>query len=211
MLNVYHPVAPGQSVPDASLYSTRYTIPCDPETLSSDGIPHSPKNTLYANKAKTLRFIHNPICTKLSDAINCDVKELLRQHPDLNGLDLHLDNSDLLDNTNAIELEDFLPPSQYYNVLDIVEFTHQAENSFNALPARIRKQFNNNVGLLSQALERNDLAVLSSLYEYLNITPEQQNGETASRQRASSPVETSPLPSSSPSTTDVVDSQPTSQ
>lgn len=192
MIN-YTPVPPGQSVSDSSIYDTSFVVSCSPPQKSKDGLTSAPPGVIYANSEHTLKFVSNPIQTDVTQAVQCDVNQLLKSNPDINGLSLTLDTPQ--DRSEFLDIEDFLPPSQYHDIFDIIEFSKQAERSFFQLPASLRKLYNNDPMQLCAKVEQNDSATLAALNEYIyglmKQSSEQQSGATASRQGASSTSETS--------------------
>lgn len=179
---------PGQSVSDSSVFNTSFVVSCSPPKKSSDPLDTSnlSPGVIYANSSKTLKFVSNPIQTDVTQSEQCDINQLLQSNPDVSGLSLMLDNSDVADRSSYLSIEDFLPPSQYHDILDIAEFTRNAERAFFELPASIRKQFNNDPLQLCQSVESNNPDTLSLLNQYIYGTSDPQSAGTASRQGASS-------------------------
>ncbi|UPW41615.1 internal scaffolding protein [Peromfec virus RodF8_40] len=185
MTNLFCP--PGSSS-DPFDYCTSYTRAASTSDAPSakDGASVIPPGVIYANKQKTLVFLgDNPVCTDVSQREQSDLKILLKNNPDINGLALQLDEDEK--KGASLTLEDFLPDKQYYDILDLQRFVTKMDNNFQQLPASIRKQFDNNPYQLAAALEdpAKNTSILKNLYDYLNYEP-QQNGSTAPPAQASS-------------------------
>lgn len=125
---------------------------------------------LFADKKKKTVYIDNPILTDVTQAVHTDIKKILAQNPDVNGLSLILEDSVAEHNASAVQFEDFMLPSQYRDIFDIQEFVERSKRSFNLLPASLRKQYNNNPAELCSALDKKDPRAVSAINDFLGLS-----------------------------------------
>lgn len=167
---------------DESYYTT-FTRPATLEELSkktvdSLGLPITPVK--FADSKKKLVFIDNPIITDETQLVHTDLKQILKSNPDINGLSLLLDDSAERDRIASIQLEDFIPPSQYVDIFDLDDFVKNAKRKFLELPVEIRKKFNNNPLELCNAIDKKESAAISLLENYLGIESTNNSGAITS-------------------------------
>lgn len=164
-------------------YYTAFTRPATPEELSkksvdSLGLPITPVK--FADVKKKLVFIDNPVITDETQLVHTDIKQILQSNPDINGLSLLLDDSAEKGRIASIQLEDFIPPSQYVDIFDLDDFVKNAKRKFLELPVELRKKFNNNPLELCNAVDKKDSAAISLLENYLGIDSEKNSSAITS-------------------------------
>lgn len=148
----------------------------------SDSLSSKIKSRIpYANKEKTLVFLDNPLLTDVTQEIQTDLKHILSSHPDVSGLSLLLEDPASMD--LPIQLEDFLPPTQYTDIFDLRDFIDNAHKRFSLLPASVRKKFNNSPYVLAEMLQNSKTKAdtLALLENYLLNPDDQSNAQPAAQ------------------------------
>lgn len=135
--------------------------------IDSDGFPVN--SVKFADKKNKLVWIDNPVITDSTQEMQTDIHQILSQNPDINGLSLILDDPAANHIQNVLQIEDFMPPSQYVDVFDVQEFVERSKRAFFMLPASLRKQFNNDPMLLASRLENKDPRALAAIQDFLGI------------------------------------------
>lgn len=161
-----------------SEHYSRYTRPATEEELARFKKNDLPTRFFADCKAKTV-FVDNPILTDVTQEAQCDIRTILQGNPDLSGLGLILDDSALEAVRDSVSIEDFLPPSDHYDVFDLYDFIENSKKAFNRLPARLRKTYNNDPAQLAKAFESKDPGALAALYDYLQISPDSKSAGQA--------------------------------
>lgn len=155
----------------------------DPSKLLPD--PTSYHVSFVADlKAKdpSKRFVDNPVLTDESQAIQTDLKYILNQNPDLNGLGLILDDTAREERLASVSIEDFIPPADHYDIFDLYNFIEHAKSQFKKLPAELRLRYNNNPLELVKAFEADETSALQDFSEYFKPLMS-QSGSTPSVDR----------------------------
>lgn len=129
-------------------------------------------------KKESDRFVDNPIITDETAVKQCDLKYLLSEHPDINGLSLLLDDVAREERLSTVSFEDFMEPKDHYDIFDMQEFIENAKRQFKKLPIDFRLKYNNNPLELVNALDdpKKNTAALADLERYLSpLMPQSQS------------------------------------
>lgn len=150
----------------------------------------NPPNPLHSSfllnpKGRTAKeqFISNPVCTDVTQAEQTDLKYLLSQNPDANGLSLILDDAQREELMSSVSIEDFLPPADHYDIFDIAAFIQHSKQQFNKLPVKLRMHYKNDPLVLAKALEDDYSATVADLSCFYAPLDPSYSGATASLDR----------------------------
>lgn len=165
--------------PVSDEFYTGYTLPYSgiKSVKDSNGVSTLPPGVQFVpGSKKTKIFTDNPLLTDTSQIVQTDIKTILQQNPDINGLSLLIDDP-AQPYADSVSIEDFIPPSNYVDIFDVHDFVKNAERSFNSLPASFRKLYNNSYTELCSALSSSvsRTAAMEALGKYIDVSLNSSN------------------------------------